>query len=171
MKNVRTRSVSLSALALGLLGIVLASAAASAETVVGCKNPAGILRIVDASTPCRPGETLVELATPTPSSGITRVVHGSIGSDGSILFDSSGFSVERGAEGNYHVVFDVPFEGTPTCTLTSYSIAECKLNVFGTPGIFKTAEGFRVVCDLPQLSGTTIVFASADASFDFVCVE
>jgi hypothetical protein len=154
-----------------LSGVVaLGGAPASAETILACRTPAGILRIADLPAQCKANETPVELAAPSPPSGITRAVHGSVGGDGSILFDSAGFSVERSGAGNYHIVFDTPFQSTPTCTVTSYTFT-CHLHVFGIQGIFKTPADFRVICTAPELSGGIIGHVSLDSSFDFICVE
>jgi hypothetical protein len=159
--------------ALGLSGVVaLGGAPASAETILACRTPAGILRIADLPAQCKANETPVELAAPSPPSGITRAVHGSVGGDGSIRSDGTGFSSERTGEGNYHVVFDTPFEGTPNCTVTSY-LSSCVLRDSVIGGPFKTPEDFRVVCHFPEITGggSIIALVSRDSPFDFICVE
>lgn len=165
-----TRVASIWSMALAVLcPIAFGAAAASAEAISACINPAGLVRIVDASVRCRSNEKAIELSSPPSDSGIANAVHGSVDGDGTILFDSSGFSVERGSAGNYHIVFDTAFDGTPTCTVTSYSASTpCSLNVFGTPGIFKTPEEFRVLCTQAAAGGGA---TATDSSFDFICVE
>ena len=98
-----------------------------------------------------------------------RIVRGTV-SDNATILAGTGFSVEKGGVGRYAIVFNTPFAGTPSVTITStYGISRTA-HIGTTDGV--TASSFNAVTQrVFDIDGTdnTVVLA-IDRTFHFIAI-
>jgi len=143
-----------------------------AQVIYGCVKNNGQLIIVTGPNQCKTNETAIQLASPTPSTGITRAVHGTVeGSNPPSITSGTGFSVTRSDVGRYEVTFDTAFAGRPDCVLDSTFADElffCGYDALSSKIVVFCVEPTITAPDTP---GESIEPAFHDTFFSFICVE
>ncbi len=161
----------LTALILCTMFLITASSC-FAQVIYGCVKSNGQLIIVTGPNQCKTNETAIQLASPTPSTGITRAVHGTVeGSTPPTITSGTGFSVTRSDVGRYEITFNTPFAGRPDCVLTGNFADELHFC-----GYDASSRGIFVFCVEPTITAPdtpseSIAPAFQDTSFSLICVE
>jgi hypothetical protein len=137
----------------------------------------GNLRLSSGSLIFSDGSTQSSAATGTGVSiGITKVVHGLVGANGSSA--GAGYSVAHSGTGFYTINFTSSFGAAPTCTVTSLGhqttslgYIACELsNVPGIESVTFSCMQYRPVYN----SGTSLYEYEeimTDTPFTFICVQ
>ena len=151
---------------------LIAASSCFAQVIYGCVKSSGQLIIVTGPGQCKTNETAIQLASPAPSTGITRAARGTVvGSTPPSITSGTGFSVTRSDVGRYEVTFATAFSGRPDCVLEGTFADELHFC-----GYDASSSNILVFCVEPTITapGTAGEFLSTafhDTSFSFICVE